>query len=99
MSSHIVIDGNEFSLKEHYKMSCKNPDQPAICLCPLEGAGYGVRQVLANKFINGWLDGGSVRLANRLAADVTASEFRLWEMLFNLEEEASGAMEMWRSSL
>lgn len=75
---------------------CRNPNRPGICLCPMPGRGYGPRQVLASTFINGWLSEGLKRAANRLAADESVSEERLWLMLFTLEDEASGAMEMWR---
>lgn len=76
---------------------CKNPDRPrpSICLCPM--AGGGPRKILAEGFINGWLAEGLVRAANALAADEGVTEERLWRMLFTLEDEASGAMEMWRS--
>jgi hypothetical protein len=77
-------------------MTCRNPDKPGICLCPIDGRGYGPRQVLARKFINGWLGQGLTQAANALAADESASEERLWRMLFTLEDEASGALEMWR---
>lgn len=76
---------------------CRNPNRPTICLCPPEGGGYGPRQVLAEKFINGWLGEGLTGAANALAADESASEDRLWRMLFTLEDEASGAMELWRA--
>lgn len=75
---------------------CRNPRRPSICLCPIPSRGYGPRQVLASTFINGWLSEGLTRAANRLAADESVSEERLWLMLFTLEDEASGAMEMWR---
>jgi hypothetical protein len=75
--------------------TCRNPKRPEICLCPLEGRGYGVRQVLASKFINSWLGEGLTRAANNLAADESVSEERLWRMLFTLEDEASGALSMW----
>ena len=83
------------------QMSCRNPESPlpSICLCPLAGAGYGPRQVLADKFINGWLGEGLTRAANALAACAAVPEERLWRMIFTLEYEASGAMEMWRSTL
>jgi hypothetical protein len=79
-------------------VTCRNPERPSICLCPLSGRGYGPRQVLASAFINGWLGEGLTRSANALAADESVSEERLWRMLFTLEDEASGAMEMWRMS-
>lgn len=77
---------------------CRNPKRPSICLCPIPGSGHGPRQVLAEKFINGWLGEGLTRAANNLAADQSASEERLWRMLATLEDEASGAMEFWRMS-
>lgn len=80
-------------------MSCKNPNRGSICLCPVEGRGYGVRQVLAGPFINSWLGEGLTKAANNLAADPAVSEERLWRMLFTLEDEADGAMQMWRWSL
>lgn len=75
---------------------CRNPNPGGICLCPPQGRGYGPRQVLASAFINGWLGEGLTRAANALASDASASEERLWRMLFTLEDEASGAMELWR---
>jgi len=63
----------------------------------MPGRGYGPRQVLAAPFINGWLGEGLTRAANNLAADESVSEERLWRMLFTLEDEASGALEMWRA--
>lgn len=81
-------------------MRCRNDDGTEsewICLCPMPDRGYGVRQVLAQPFINGWLTGELVRAANALAADVSASEERLWRMLKTLEDEANGAFCMWRS--
>ena len=77
-------------------MACRNPSRETICLCP--DAGHGPRDVLARKFINGWLGEGLTAAANALAADSVVSEERLWRMLFTLEDEASGAMELWRSS-
>jgi hypothetical protein len=41
---------------------------------------------------------GLTRAANALAADASVSEERLWRMLFTLEDEASGALEMWRNT-
>jgi hypothetical protein len=76
---------------------CRNPNRPCICLCPMPGRGYGPRQVLASTFINGWLGEGLTRAANKLAADESVSEERLWRMLFTLEDEASAALEMWRA--
>lgn len=77
-------------------MSCRNPKRVGVCLCPAEGRGSGPRQVLAQQFINAWLGAGLTGAANALAADESVSEERLWKMLFTLEDEASGALEMWR---
>lgn len=79
-------------------MTCKNQSRPVICLCPVDGRGYGPRQVLASEFINGWLARELTKAANALAADSSVSEERLWRMLFTLEDEASGSYEMWRNA-
>ncbi len=78
-------------------MTCRNESRPTICLCPVEGRGYGPRQVLAQQFINGWLGERLTKAANALAADESVSEERLWRMVATLEDEASGAYEVWRS--
>lgn len=77
---------------------CRNAERPAICLCPDVERGYGPRQRLSQTFINGWLSGELTKAANNLAADPTVSEERLWRMVFTLEDEASGAYEMWRQT-
>lgn len=77
---------------------CKNPSRPSICLCPINHRGYGPRQVLAQKFINGWLSERHVRDANALATDDTVPEKKLWQMLFELEDFATDSYEMWKST-
>lgn len=79
-------------------MNCRNPDRKriSICLCPPADRGYGPRQVLASKFINGWLSEGLMSAANALAADDTVSEERLWRMVFTLEDYATDAYELWK---
>jgi hypothetical protein len=81
-------------------MRCPNRDEHAhewICLCPIPGRGHGVRQVLAQTWINGWLGEGLTKAANALAADEAVSEERLWRMLKTLEDEVNGAFGMWRN--
>lgn len=78
-------------------MKCHNPNRPSICLCPANDRGVGVRTVLNQPFINGWLSDGLVRAANAMALDASVSEERCWRMLFALEDNATDAYEMWRS--
>jgi hypothetical protein len=74
---------------------CRNPERGEICLCPVNDGD--LRSVLSRPFINTWLGKGLTSAANALASDPRVSEDRLWRMIFTLEEEANGAMELWRS--
>lgn len=81
--------------------SCKNRKHGYtdwICLCPLAGRGYSARQVLAQPFINGWLNREDVRSANRLAADPGSTEQQCEKRLAELEEEVNHAHGMWEST-
>lgn len=80
---------------------CKRPSKHAddrLCFCPEEGKGYGVRQVLAQKFINGWVNETWLRSANEKAANDNVSEQELWELLFKIEDAANDAYGMWRET-
>jgi hypothetical protein len=80
-------------------MKCKNPNRhpdDELCFCP--GEERTVRQALAKPWINGWIGGRLMKQANELAADERATEEKLWEMLFWLEDNANGAYGMWRQS-
>lgn len=74
----------------------KNRDRGELCFCPSKGVT--VREVLSQKFINGWVGEGLTRAANTLAADDAASEERLWRMVATLEDEANHAYEMWKET-
>lgn len=78
------------------KCRTKNRESDELCFCP--GKDVSVRQVLGQKFINGWVGEGLTRAANALAADDAASEERLWRMVATLEDEANGAYEMWKQT-
>jgi hypothetical protein len=54
--------------------------------------------VLAQPFINGWVNEMWAQLARRQAADATVSEAELWALLFQIEDAANGAYSMWRET-
>lgn len=84
------------------RASCRRPGrdyEDVLCFCPPDGAGYGPRQVLAQPFINGWVNETWARLAQSQAADATVSEYELWALLFKIEDAANEAYSFWRQTL
>lgn len=80
---------------------CTRPDKreyDRLCFCPVPGRGYGVRQVLARPFINGWVNEMWMREAHKIAANESASEEALWALLWRIEEAANDAYGMWRQT-
>lgn len=81
---------------------CRRPrlrKDDELCFCPPAGMGYGPRQVLAQKFINGWVGKQWMDRANSRAADESVTEAELWELLWEIEDHANDAYAMWRNTL
>jgi len=68
-----------------------------LCFCPEDPAD--VRRVLAQSFINGWVQEQWYREAKRLANDPTATREQLDALLFKIEESANYCYGMWRQTL
>jgi len=67
-----------------------------LCFCPEPGRGYGVRQVLARPFINGWVNETWMRRAREASADPIRSEAELFAILWDIEDAANTAYALWR---
>lgn len=80
--------------------SCRRPDRgdtDELCFCPKDKSD--VRQVLAQPFINGWVQERWMQKAKLLANDPQATQEQAEALLAQIEESANDCYGMWRHTL
>ncbi len=81
--------------------NCKRKNrhpEDGLCFCPEPDRGYGARQVLAQPYINGWVNEYWHKRAHELAARPETTEEELWQLLFKIEDEANHGYAMWHET-